>query len=256
MEDLQKNSKSSKRLKTIKNNKVGIQKMDMPREIDLMFFVAMINVEVFVAIITNYRLKHTKNKDQGIKSNIKSWVWFLYFLALANTFGVISRFYLSDFESLKNFFNSLSIASNFLAVTFKVNNIEKVLKPFKHLYFTYIDIFIIILTISTWSVLRDNISIALFIIIVGIIGFLILPYMYLKVAIKSTGVMRKYALYVVIGVIVLEFALTLQAHNIELIFPGYTLTFFERFGFPPQIINPCFVIACVGLIYESYTNSL
>jgi hypothetical protein len=230
--------------------------MDMPREIDLMFFVAMINVEVFIAIISNYRLKHTKTKDQGIKSNIKSWVLFLYFLALANTLGVISRLYLTDFESLKRFFDSLSIASNFAAVTFKVNNIEKVLKPFKHLYFTYIDIFIIVLTISAWNILKDNISITIFVIIIGIIGFLILPYMYLKVAIKSTGIMRRFALYVVFGVIVLEFTLTLQAHNIELIFPGYTLAFFERFGFPPQIINPLIIIGCLSLIYQSYANTL
>lgn len=230
--------------------------MDIIRELDLIFFVAMVNVELFIAIVTAYRLRLSKNNDPLFNSNIKSWVWFFYFLAFANIVGIVSRNYLFEYEDLKNFTDALSIAFNYLAITMKVFHIEKVLNPFKHYYFTYFNMIVIISTMATWNWIKSSIPVMVLQIIIQIIGFFMLPFMYLKVGIGSKGIIRRNALFVVVGIVLLEMALTAQAHNIELIFPGFTSDFFILFGFPFQIINPSVVIFCIFLIYKSYSGDL
>lgn len=230
--------------------------MDIIRELDLMFFVAMINVELFIAIVTRYRLSLSRNDDTVFNSNIKSWVKFFYYLSIANILGILSRNYLFDYQNLKLFIDALSVAINYLAITMKVYHIEKVLKPYKRMYFTYLDIFVIFLTIATWKWIKFSLTIMVFQIIIQLIGFFILPFMYLKVAYNSQGIIRRNALFVVIGIILLEMALTTQAHNIELIYPGFIIDFFTRFGFPFQVINPSIVIFCIFLIYKSYSQDL
>lgn len=230
--------------------------MDIIRELDLIFFVAMINVELFIAIVTNYRLKISKNNDIVLYSNIKSWVKFYYCLAIANILGILSRNYLFEYDDLKSFTDALSIAFNYVAITMKVFHIEKVLKPFKRKYFTIFNVLVIFSTVATWNWIKDSLLVMILQIIIQMVGFSLLPLMYLKVGIGSQGVIRRNALFVVIGIILLEIALTTQAHNIELIFPGFTIDFFTRFGFPFQVINPSVVIFCIFLIYKSYSEDL
>lgn len=230
--------------------------MDIVRELDLMFFVALCTVTGFVATTTYLLMKQQKIDDTMVKLNTQTWIYFWVFHLLSYVLGLVSRLYLYETPELARLVDTMSMNVIMIGITIKVFYVEKLLDQMKKHYFTWFNICAIIYTIAMWRIMKTSTPAIIIGFIFQALGFAVLPLMYLYLAFQSSGRIRKNALFALVGLLIIEFSLSFQVHNIVVVFPTYVEDFMAIFGFPPQTLNPIFVIGGTILVYKSYSTGI
>lgn len=229
--------------------------MDLVRELDLMFFVALCTVTSFIAVTTHYLMQKQKLGDALVQLNTKTWVLFWFCHVVSYTLGLISRLYLSEYENAAQLVDTISMNAIMIGVTIKVYYVEKLIEPIKRHYFTFFNLFAIVFIFVTWETVKSSEPIILIVFLLQALGFVVLPFMYLYIAMKSEGLIRKNAIFALVGLLIIELSLSFQAHNVVVVIPNYIEDFIAIFRFPPQILNPILVIVGTLLVYKSYSHN-
>jgi len=230
--------------------------VNLTRDIDLILWTISISVMSFIGSSVIYKLKYLKIEDKNIYFNVLTWGLFFIFTAIGNTFGLINRLWFWKIPIIRTKIDTISIFFDFLAIAFKIIYIEKSLKIFKKPYFSYYNLIVLILIITTSGMLKSVLYITIIVFILQIIGISILPLLYFYIFIKSSGPIKINTLFILIGFIGLEIALSMQAHNLNIIWPNFPIQFQAIFGFPYLWISPIEVIIFTLFIYRGFKISI
>ncbi|MBD3352431.1 MAG: hypothetical protein GF364_13165 [Candidatus Lokiarchaeota archaeon] len=229
--------------------------MDVVREIDLMLWVSSITFTSFLAYTVQYKIHRKRIEDEVVYKNIQTWIYFFICKAIGNTFGIINRLYLGETPNLKVLFDMISIGFDLSAITIKVNYLEKTLKLFERPYLTYFNIITIIITFITGEALKSNEVVMIIVFILQVVGFLFLPLMYLYMIFHSKGPIRRNAIFILAGLLILEIGLSIQAHNLTVIWPDLPATFQEITGISYLYTTPIEIMVGNFLIYKGFIDS-
>ena len=237
--------------------------MDLIREFDMIAWTASSMVAFFLALLAHRRWwsGHINKTDKLVSDNVLSWILFIFLTGFGNMVGMINRLYFAEIYGIISFqyifWKKVSITFDILAIAIKVYNIESTMRFLKKNYFTFINIFVIFFNWIIWEQGISSTSVLpLILLFFQTIGFFILPILYVVIAIKTSGTYRKDALKLLIGILLLEISLALQAQNLEIVFVGFTESFLLNFGFPFQLITPIIVTIGFWLVYNGITNLL
>jgi len=232
--------------------------MYIVRELDLMFWVGSIAITLFLGVFTQMKLHYQKTDDEILNGHIRTWSYFFFFTAAGNAFGLLNRLIILELPSvdpnLPIIIDQISITLDLTAIAIKIYYIEKIMKFFKRPYLTYYNIAEIIFGWVLWGQNKEPGPIPIIYLALNALAFLMLPLIHIYIAKKTSGTLRWNALKIAIGLIVLELALSLQAHNLALVFPNFSADWIAMMGFPFQIISPTIVWLCAFLIYRGYSN--
>lgn len=232
--------------------------MDIVRELDLMFWTASITITLFLGIFTQMKLSYQKLDDEILTGHIKTWAYFFFFTAAGNTFGLLNRLIILQLPSvdpnLPIIIDQISITLDLTAIMIKVNYIERIMKFFKRPYLTYYNFAEIIFGWVLWGQNKEPGPIPIIYLALNALAFLMLPLIHIYIATKTSGNLRWNALKIAVGLVILELALSFQAHNVELVFPNFSADWIAMMWFPFQIVTPCIVVLCFFLIYRGYSK--
>jgi hypothetical protein len=221
--------------------------MDLVREVDLLFWTAA-NVLTAILAVTTIAKKFDKKLDPSQrKANL---VWGLYFtcMMIANTLNIVWRLYVFEIygADMAKFIERLSMIVLNIGWIILISYFDTTMKWFKRPYFLYLMIGLLIFNLLVGYTHGTIIEI-IYAALTGI-GFSLFPIIFLIIARRSEGIIRKNSYLIFLGSLIFGIAMTIQRQNVISFVPS-VVEFFDNFIFPFVILSPILIIISNVLMF-------
>ncbi len=217
--------------------------------------VWIINVTITYILSFYTLIKYSKSdresRSRDEKENIITWVFYFIFIGIANTMNIFHSFFLEG-ELLVDFVDGISNYFIYASWLVKVFPIERLLKRHntlntRYLFtFCYIILIIFAFAVNPINIVTNELYITIFLILSNIAKAIFIG-VYLYFAVKSFGQLRRDALKVAAGVLILDLGMTLQPVSLIAIFP-------DLIAIIPylSIVGTLIVVFAMLLLFDSY----
>ncbi|MHA1338492.1 MAG: hypothetical protein ACTSRZ_01315 [Promethearchaeota archaeon] len=214
--------------------------VDIPtviRDLDIMLWTVA-NSFTFINMIITFRRFLNKDLDKPQRTGNLAWSLYFLFMLLANILSIAWRRFILEMygENLAKLLENLSMIflnCGWLVLVgyFDLKRGEKK-KPI---------FFIIMLVIFPITILinfHSGTIIEVIYVIATIIGFSIVPIMFIQIAKYARGIIRKNSLRIAAALITFGIGLIIQQQNVEPFFPQIIDFFDNTLGFPYVLLSP------------------
>jgi hypothetical protein len=221
--------------------------------------VWIINVTITYILSFYTLIKYLKSgresKSRDEKENIITWIFYFIFIGIANTMNIFHSFFIED-QYIVDLIDGMSNYFIYASWLVKVFPIERLLKRHNtlntHYLFTFCYVILIIFAfaVNPINIVKDEVYITIFLILSNVAKAIFIG-VYLYLAIKTLGTVRRNALKVAAGVLILDLGMTLQPVSLTAIFP-------DLIAIIPylSIVGTLTVVFAMLLLFDSYRKSM
>jgi hypothetical protein len=223
--------------------------------LDIILEIIFISILLYIIIILYFKKKKTEKKRNII--NLGTWILFFLLLGIGHFIKIsisILTFNNTVPELMLELFEKIDIALIFIAFLIRVFYVEYVINTwdfYRGYYFSLIISFTLtlVLLVDLEDIKQIGTSQNIFLIIT-LVGYSILPVLYLFLSLKTKGKSRKIALKVSLGITLLGVGSLFQSDNLIGIW-GYD-PILNRLIEATYITGPITVIIATLLIFDSF----